>query len=128
MPEWKGRQMFENRVGMYIPTLIQSNYGFLKMLMYVFTYFKKLFIEDFSVPFCFSKNCGCLAHVILILTPHLFLTEYGIEIQRLRVSSIWAGRQILTLCTLELTAWCFCFFRDSTLQVSIVLQNLSKKF
>lgn len=92
MPEKKGREMFENHVDMHIPTLIQSNYGFLKMFIYVFTYFKKLFVEDFSVPFCFSKNCGCLVHVILILTSYLFLREYWMELQRVRVSSVHLGK------------------------------------
>lgn len=85
--------MFENHVGMYIPTLIQSNYRFLKMFIYVFMYFKKLFVEDFRVPFCFGKNHGCLVCVILILKPHLFLREYQTKIQRLRVSSVHLGRK-----------------------------------
>lgn len=75
------------------------------MFINVFTYFKKLFVEDFSVPFCSGKNHGCLVHVMVILTPHLFLRGYWTEIEYLLC--IWAGRQSLILCTLEVLTLMF---------------------
>lgn len=72
---------------MYIPTLTQPNYGFLKMFVYVFMYFKELFVEDFSVPFCFVKN---RSYDFDFNTPPF---PERVQDKRLRVSSDHLGRK-----------------------------------
>lgn len=57
--------MFENCVGMWVLTLIQSNNGFLKSYFYIYMYFKKLFVEEISVTFCSGKYFGCLVYTVL---------------------------------------------------------------